>query len=395
MGSTASVPFSTSEFRDRLRAAKRRMRDRGLDVLLVTDPANIYYLSGYDAYSFYVPQILAVTHDRDQPVWIGREQDLTCARETTWLDREHVLLYSDDYVDSELHPMEFVVDRLDEWELADGTIGVELDADYYTARAHQAFTAALPAGAAVEDATKLVNYCRMVKSETEIEYHQRAAAISERAMEVGIETIGPGVRKCDAAAAVHEALYSGADGTGGDYPAIVPLMPAGEGTGSPHLTWTDEEYEAGEPVILELAGVVNRYHSPLTRTMFLGEPPAEAERAANVIIDGLEAALDAVEPGVTAESVERAWREEIAGTTVEKESRIGYSTGIGYPPSWVEGSVSIRPGDETELRPNMVFHMIPGVWFDDYGIEISESFRVTEDGAEVLADVPRELIVKE
>lgn len=395
MGSTEPVPFSTAEYRDRLRDTQRRMRERGLGVLLVTDPANIYYLSGYDAYSFYVPQILVVTTTQDQPVWVGREQDLTCALETTWLDRENILLYSDDYVDSEKHPMRFIVDLLREWGAADKTLGVEMDAYYYTAHAHRAFERALPAETAVEDATKLVNDGRMVKSEQEIQYHHHAAAISEHAMAVGVDTIEPGVRKCDAAAAVHEALYSGTNGVGGDYPAIVPLMPAGAGTGSPHLTWTQEEYEAGEPVILELAGVVNRYHSPLTRTMFLGEPPAEVLEAADVIIDGLNAAIDAVEPGVTAEAVERAWRAETEGTMVEKESRIGYSTGIGYPPSWVERTVSIRPGDETELQPNMVLHMIPAVGFGDYGIEISESVKVTETGAEVLADFPRELIVKD
>lgn len=395
MGSTRAVPFSNAEYRTRLRETQQRMRERGLDVLLVTDPANMYYLSGYDAYSFYVPQILAVTPDQEQPVWIGREQDLRCALETTWLDRENILLYTDDYVDSDKHPMQFVVDVLRDWGHEDKSIGVEMDANYYTAHAHREFERALPEATDVSDATKLVNFVRMVKSDSEVEYHQRAAKISEHAMEIGIDAVEPGVRKCDAAAEIHRALYRGTDGTGGDYPAIVPLMPAGKGTGSPHLTWTEETYEQGEPVILELAGVVNRYHSPLTRTMFLGEPPAEAERAAGVIVDGLEAAIDAIEPGVTAEEVELAWREEIEGTTVEKESRIGYSTGIGYPPSWVERTVSIRPGDETELRPNMVFHMIPGVWFDDYGIEMSESVRVTEDGAEVLADFPRELIVKE
>lgn len=395
MGSTEAVPFSKTEYRNRLQQTQQKMREQDLDVLLVTDPANMYYLSGYDAYSFYVPQILIVTLDQNQPVWVGREQDLTCALETTWLDRENILLYTDDYIDSDLHPMEFVVDILRDWDTKSRTIGVEMNAYYYTAHAHKEFKQALPDEITVRDATKLVNYVRMVKSDQEIQYHQQAAKISENAMKVGVDLIEPGIRKCDAAAEIHHALYTGVDGVGGDYSAIVPLMPAGSGTGSPHLTWTQEEYKAGEPVILELAGVVNRYHSPLTRTMFLGEPPAEARQAADTIIDGLEAAIDAVEPGITAEEVELAWREEIKGSTVEKESRIGYSTGIGYPPSWVEQTISIRPGDKTELQPNMVFHMIPGVWFDDYGIEISESFRVTEDGAEVLADFPRELIVKD
>lgn len=393
MAQLARQPFSKAEYRDRLSETKRRMDAQGIEVLLVTDPANMFYLSGYDAYSFYVPQILVVTPDRDQPIWVGREQDYTCATETTWLDDDSIVVYTDEYVDSENHPMSFVADLLGDLAKDSQTVGVEMNADYFTAHAYHELVQALPR-ADVQDATKLVNYVRMVKSDAEVECHRAAAAISERAMNRGIDAIEPGVRQSDAAATVYQALLEGTEETGGDYPAIVPLMPSGEGTGSPHLTWTNETYEEGEPVILELAGVVNRYHSPLTRTVFLGDPPEQARTASEVIIDGLEAALDAVEPGITCEAVERAWRDEIAGTTVEKESRIGYSTGIGYPPSWVEKTASIRPGDTTELQENMVFHMIPGVWFDDYGIEISESFVVTADGAEVLADVPRELIVK-
>lgn len=393
MAQLARAPFSTAEYRDRLHETQRRMEDRDIDVLLVTDPANMFYLSGYDAYSFYVPQILIVTPGQDQPVWVGREQDYTCATETTWLDTDNIVVYTDEYVDSEKHPMSFAADILAEQGLATGDIGVEMDAYYFTARGYHELSRALPE-ATLHDVTKLVNYARMIKSDAEVECHRAAATISERAMRKGIDAIEAGVRQSDAAATVYEALLEGTETTGGDYPAIVPLMPSGEGTGSPHLTWTNETYKEGEPVILELAGVVNRYHSPLTRTIFLGEPPEKVRTAARIITNGLDAAIDAVEPGVTCETVEQAWRDEISGTIVEKESRIGYSTGIGYPPSWVEKTASIRPGDTTELQPNMVFHMIPGVWFDGYGIEISESFVVTEDGAEVLADVPRELIVK-
>jgi Xaa-Pro aminopeptidase len=110
-----------------------------------------------------------------------------------------------------------------------------------------------------------------------------------------------------------------------------------------------------------------------------------------VVVEGLEAALDAAEPGVTCEQVERAWRDVIAKHDIEKEERIGYSMGLGYPPDWGEHTASLRPGDETVLEENMTFHMIPGLWFDDFGVELSETFRVTSTGAEVLADFPRTL----
>ena len=89
------------------------------------------------------------------------------------------------------------------------------------------------------------------------------------------------------------------------------------------------------------------------------------------------------------------WRNHIAKAGLEKESRIGYAVGLNYPPDWGEHTASLRPGDATILEPNMTFHMILGMWMDDYGFECSETFRVTEHGCETFADVPRKLFVKE
>ncbi|MFW6317771.1 MAG: M24 family metallopeptidase, partial [Halorubrum sp.] len=65
--------------------------------------------------------------------------------------------------------------------------------------------------------------------------------------------------------------------------------------------------------------------------------------------------------------------------------------GLGYPPDWGEHTASIRPGDETVLEEGMTFHMIPGLWEDEFGVELSETFAVTSTGAETLAEFPRRL----
>ena len=76
---------------------------------------------------------------------------------------------------------------------------------------------------------------------------------------------------------------------------------------------------------------------------------------------------------------------------LEKDSRLGYSIGIGYPPDWGEHTMSIRKNDMTVLQPNLTFHMIAGMWMDTWGLEISESIRVTENGCELFCDFPRSL----
>ena len=384
--------FDESEYERRMDRTRERMREEGLDALVVSDPSNMNYLAGYDGWSFYVHQCVVVTPDRDEPVWVGREMDANGARATTWLTEESIRWYDDDYVHSpyDLHPMDRVAEVIEDLGVDDGTVGVEMDAYYFTARAYKRLDQQLPE-AELTDADLLVNWIRIKKSERELEYMAQAARISEAAMEAGLDAIEEGVPESEAAAAIYETLVGGTDEFGGDYPSIVPLMPSGDYTGTPHLTWTDREFEDGDPVIVELSGCRNRYHSPMARTTFVGDPPEEIQETADIVVEGLNAALDAAEPGVTAERVEEAWRETIAQYGVEKADRIGYAMGLGYPPDWGEHTASLRPGDETELEEDMTFHMIPGLWFDDFGVEISETFRVTSSGAETLADFPRKL----
>ncbi len=384
--------FDEAEYERRIERTRALLREEGLDAVVVSDPANMNYLTGYDGWSFYVHQAVVVTPDRDEPVWIGREMDANGARATTWLSESSIRSYSDDHVHSphDLHPMDVFADVLADLDVADGRIGLEMDAYYFTAKSYVRLGKNLPE-AEFEDATLLVNWVRVRKSEQELEYMREAARISENAMAAGLEAIEEGVPEYEAAAAIYDALITGTEAYGGDYPSIVPLMPSGDHTGTPHLTWTDRPFEDGDPVVIELSGCRHRYHSPMARTTFVGDPPAEIERTAEVVVEGLEAALDAAEPGVTCESVEKAWRETIAQYGIEKEDRIGYSMGLGYPPDWGEHTASLRPGDETVLEEGMTFHAIPGIWGDDFGVEISETFHVTASGAETLADFPRRL----
>ncbi|WP_331235009.1 M24 family metallopeptidase [Natronorarus salvus] len=385
-------PFERSEYERRVEVTKERMREEGVETLFLSDPANMNYLAGYDGWSFYVHQGVIVSLELDQPVWIGREMDRNGARATVWIDEENVHSYSDDHVHSPVgkHPMDAVATLLSDLGLDATTIGVEMDASYYTARSHERLREHLP-NATFTDATLLVGWVRIVKSEAELALMEQAAELSERAMRAGIEAIGAGVPESEVAAEIYHTLIAGTDEFGGDYPSIVPLMPSGEHTGTPHLTWSDEPFSEGDPVIIELSGCRHRYHSPLARTAVIGEPGEEMRHVADVVVEGLEAAIGEAKPGVTCEAVERAWRETIAEHGIEKESRIGYSMGLGYPPDWGEHTASLRPQDETVLEENMTFHVIPGIWFDEFGVEISETIRVTETGAEALASFPREL----
>ncbi len=385
--------FSKAEFELRRQKTKDAMQKQGLEVLLLADPANMNYLTGYDGWSFYTPQVVVVVLDESEPYWIGRGMDANGARHTCCLSEGHILGYPDSLVQTaDNHPMRFVADFLKEHRWEQRSIGLEKDVYYFNARWLEELQQTLP-GIGFFDCSLLVNWVRSIKSETEIMYMQRAGKIAELAMQAAVDNIAPGVRECDAVAEVYRAQIRGTQAFGGDYPAIVPMMPTGEKTSAPHLTWTDEPYKNDQAVNLELSGCCHRYHSPLARTAYIGRnPPQKLQDLAKNVVDGLNLTLEAIKPGITCEAVELVWRQHIAKFGLEKESRIGYSTGLNYPPDWGEHTMSLRPGDKTVLQPNMTFHMILGMWLDDGGFECSEAFSITESGCQTFADFPRKLL---
>ncbi|MDM8555045.1 M24 family metallopeptidase [Desulfococcaceae bacterium HSG7] len=386
--------FTNDEYLSRITQTKTRMQDAGIDVLIVSDPANMNYLTGYDGWSFYVPQMVLVALDLDKPLWIGRGMDAAGAWHTTFLDDEYIIGYPDDYVQNPVkHPMNFAADEIKRRGWAEQCIGTEMDAYYFSARGFLTLQKDLPQ-AEFKDGNLLVSWVRLIKSDAEITYMRQAGKIAEKVMQTALDNLKPGVRECDAVAAVYHAQMSGMPEFGGDYPAIVPMMPTGEKTSAPHLTWTDEPYLNNQAVNLELAACRHRYHSPLARTAYLGKnPPEKLSNLAEHTVEGLNLILEAIKPGMRCEEVELVWRKHIAKAGLEKESRIGYAMGLNYPPDWGEHTASLRPGDKTVLAPNMTFHTILGMWMDDYGFECSESFMVTETGCVTFAQFPRRLFI--
>ncbi|MDQ3412180.1 MAG: Xaa-Pro peptidase family protein [Chloroflexota bacterium] len=387
--------FTGDEYRTRIARTRQRMAEAGLDLLIVSDPANMNYLTGYDGWSFYTPQCVVVPGTGDDPLVIVRGMDRNGGLRTSFLPAARILGYPDHYVQArDLHPFDWITDELRRHGYGRGRVGTEQDAYYFSPAARAALERGLPEAAFV-DANLLVNWVRAVKSEAELSYMEQAARIVEATMAAAYDAIAPGVRQCDAVAAIAAAQIRGTPEYGGDYAAFVPLIPTGIGTSTPHLTWTDAPFVSGEPTILELAGCRHRYHCPMARTLYLGRPPAKLRQTEAVVREGLQAALDAAMPGTTAEGVEAVWRRVAARGGVSKESRIGYSVGLNYPPAWGEHTISLRPGDNTILEPNMTLHLILGIWLDDWGLEISECFRVTDTGAQPFCDFPRGLHVKD
>ena len=219
-----------------------------------------------------------------------------------------------------------------------------------------------------------------------------AAIISESAMKVAYDSINPGVRQCDAVAEIQKALFLGTPEIGGEYASIATLLPTGKGTSASHLTASDENLLSGEATIIELSGVNKRYHAPIARTVLLGKPEQkiDAMKATN---EALNAGIEATKPGNTADDVAQKFWAVLDKYNIKKESRTGYSIGIGYPPDWGEHTLNIYKGDKTILQPNVCFHMIAVMQFGDWGVEASESIRVTEKGKSEISAIFQEIYI--
>ncbi len=388
------LPFSQAEFDRRIAQTRKSMEAHGIDLLFVTDPSNQNWLTAYDGWSFYVHQGVLLGMEGD-PIWWGRYMDMLGGRRTCWMTDANILGYADNFVQStERHAMQDLAVQIKEMGLAKARIGVEMENYYYSAKAHAVLTQELPEATFV-DATAVVNWQRLVKSDEEIAFIRKAARISEKVIETAIEKSEPGLRKNELVAEIFHAGITGVDEIWGDYPAILPLTPSGEDATAAHLTWNGNEMRAGEATFFELSGVYRRYHAPLCRTVFLGTPPADMIEAEKAQIEGIEAGLDAARAGNRTCDIANAFMSVLQKYGIKREGRMGYPVGVSYPPDWGERTASIRTEDDTILEPGMVFHFMPALWMETWGLETTETILITADGpAQPFCTTPRKLFVK-
>ena len=388
------LPFSQAEFDRRVARTREAMERAALDAIFITDPSNQNWLTAYDGWSFYVHQGVILRRDGD-PIWWGRYMDMLGGRRTCWMQDENILGYGDEYVQStERHAMQDLANRLRDLGLEKARIGVEMENYYYSAKAHAVLTEELPQATLV-DATALVNWQRIIKSEEEIGFIRRAARISEKVVQTAVDHARPGLRKNELVAEIVHAGITGVDEDWGDYPAIIPLTPSGLDATAAHLTWNGNEMREGEATFFELSGVYRRYHAPLCRTVFLGTPPKDMLEAEKAQMEGIEAGLEAARAGNRTCDIANAFLGVLQKYGIHREGRCGYPIGLSYPPDWGERTASIRSEDETVLQPGMTFHFMPALWMDSWGLETSETILIRNTGAaEPLCDVPRKLFVK-
>lgn len=381
----ADLVFPMSEYQRRLTALRERMTDAGVDALLVTTPENITYLTGFESPGHYWFQGMVVPLE-GEPATISRTLEQSGVEAYTWIERNV------GYLDSEA-PMERVADTLRDDGFGDARIGFEKDCWFFTAAQQERLFAHLPHATFV-DVGGVVEQGRLRKSELEIDLMRKAARTAEAGMRAGIDAIAEGVTENDVAAEMHWSMIK----AGSEWPSIQPFVASGERGAIGHATWMGRTIQRGDSIFLEIGGCRRRYHAAMMRTCVVGEPDAETQRAFDIVLGAFDAAVEAIAPGVPAETVDRAARDYIAksGFGGTQASRTAYSIGIAVPPDWGEGQIlSMKPGETRPLEENMTFHLLPWVQIPGKaGVGCTETIRVTADGCERITEFPRELFTR-
>ena len=378
------LPFEIEVFHERLAFVQTKICDRDLAGVLLFDPENIYWLTGYQTIGYFTFQTLFVGRE-GPPTVIARivNRDLAMAHPTIG-GFEAVVDTADN--------IEVLATYLNRQDFAGKKVGLETRAWYLTVKDYLRLLQALDVETVEWNGE--IEPRRPVKSDEEIRRMEQAARCAEAGLSAAIEAVAPGKTENDVAGAMFQASIA----AGSEYLGHPPLVVAGETTALCFAMWRRREIRRGDVVLLEAAGCVDRYHAIVARPVVVGTPTTQQQEAADALQGVLEAAIEAIRPGLTAGEVDRTCRQVVERRGLGKyfKHRSAYGIGIGFPPNWSEGHIyAIRPDDPLVLEPNMTFHVIPTLFLDDFGMCFSDSVRVTESGCELLTNFPRQLFTKE
>ncbi len=379
--------FSAEEYAARLASTRALMAERGIAALCLVGPENIYYLAGLNHHGHFAFTMLVIPMD-------GEPRLVTRA-----MERETVAAQAPECVhvpfDDGSSPAVAAAKAVREVTGDDATVAVELASTYLPVAVWKQLCGELADRRLVDD-SGLMESVRAVKSSAEIAYVRDAAAIADLSIQGAIAAAHPGVNEIDVAAAVYDTMIR----AGGEYPGVVPLVRSRDVLLQEHVTWRDHVAATGDALFVELAGVVARYHAPMSRMIYLGDAPPGTDAAAGIALDGLEAVRSALRQGTTAADVYAAWQQVVddgLGHDRYRRHHCGYLTGVGFPPSWVGGSVvtGLRHDSDLVIRSGMVFHVLSWILGQqpaDY--VISDTVLVSAAGGEILTTTDRTPIIK-
>ncbi|MDH3377311.1 MAG: Xaa-Pro peptidase family protein [Gammaproteobacteria bacterium] len=331
------IPFPLEEYGRRLSRIRRQMEKSGIELLFLTSPESLFYVSGFQC-EWYQAQSgrafpptsgIAVHVDRDDYIHFETPSEaMLVAIGTVSKD---VRIFP---IESRRDGIPFILTELKSEGWLKGKVGLELrnyrPNPVVSGQYREGFEAA---GMTVLDGTDIVREIRRRKSALEMDCILAAAGIADIGMAAAKEAIQPGAMELEVFGEFTSAMAK----AGGEFPAILPPVMSGFRSNCLHPLSSRRKIRMGERVNIDLCGVFNRYHCNIARSFWMGEPPAEAAILHEKSIRAFEIIQSLLKPGLSVKQLLEAVRDYYveAGIYDDCYWSGGYELGIAFPPDWV------------------------------------------------------------
>ncbi|MGU3575577.1 M24 family metallopeptidase [Brucellaceae bacterium C25G] len=357
----------------RIEALRQQMLATGTDLVVLGPSTHMFYLSGVDPHGDERAVLLLISQKHAgflMPVLnADSARNKTSLPFVTWADAEGPLAAFKNLVKTCDLPQNPVV-ALDETMRADFALLV-LDNVAHSARK---FT------------NDTVGFLRAHKDEQEFELLKASALLNDAAMKAGYDALKAGISELEVASIIR-AYFKANDAQ----PIFVSVC-FGENGAYPHHHTGETKLQNGDAVMIDIGARLNGYPSDMTRSGFFGEPTEKFAHVFNIVNEAVAKALVVAKPGVKASEVDRAARDHItqAGFGEYFLHRTGHGLGLD-----VHEAPYITATSDVVLEEGMVFSIEPGIYLaKEFGVRQEEIVFMRSDGAEILSDMPRDMIVK-
>lgn len=372
----SECPFPEAEYAQRLMRVRQQMAAESLGALVLTDPSDIYYLTGYSTFEVSVHVALVVTSET--LLLQVPSIEMGPAMTTTRVDQ--VVCYRWEGVSEVLEPLVAALTG----------VGKHIGMDFWHGSLRHGVMLGLAErlhGCRFSDAGALLDRIRIVKTPLELACLEESARITTLGIEAAAGVVAADKTDSEIAATGAEALLA----AGSEFMSMQPIVTTGHRSSIIHSNHKRQRINQGDAVFLEFGASYQRYTAPMMRTVIAGKPTWRMEEVFAGCRRIYDALLKNMRPGHTFNSAAMAGEEALAPLVNEVffSGVFGYTVGAQFPPSWVEGSGFIARGVSQVFEPDMVFHLplclrIPGEW----GIGCSDTVKVTEQGGVALTANP-------
>ena len=356
-----------AEHTKRRKGVLTELAGRKLDCLLVTHPANWYYLTGFTGESG------ALVISRDGATLVTDGRFTVQAKEETRgvkIELQQGSLYA----------------AVGTFLRKKGLGRVGYDANHLTLAQWNALRKALGSKARGVEATGLVASLRMRKDVQELAVMRKAGILAGQVLESVLKMVRPGVRESELAAEVeYQMRKRGASGV-----SFETIVASGERSALPHARPTAKKLRRNELVVLDLGAILGHYCSDMTRTVHVGKASQRVRGWYKAVQEAQASGVAAARAGVSCGEVDAAVRSVLAKSGVEQYFVHSTGHGLGLQ---VHEEPRIARGQAVRLRAGNVITIEPGVYVEGVGgIRIEDDVAVHAGRTEVLTRVKRDLI---